>query len=124
MGIEYSLNLIFFLKIVGALQWIVLIFESTFIQMAVQQIEEEKNKDSNSLSPNVEVTLTSSGSLQRPTRRSRASTSNAMNLGTSPELSDSGFTHSTNSGHPDHIRRAVSISSLSSLSKILIVNQK
>ncbi|EFX77206.1 hypothetical protein DAPPUDRAFT_248021 [Daphnia pulex] len=102
-------------EIVGALQWIVLIFESTFIQMAVQQIEEEKNKDSNSLSPNVEVTLTSSGSLQRPTRRSRASTSNAMNLGTSPELSDSGFTHSTNSGHPDHIRRAVSISSLSSL---------
>ena len=89
--------------------------------MAVQQIDEEKTKDSNSLSPNVEVTLTSSGSLQRSTRRSRASTSNATNLGTSPDLSDNGLTHSTNSGHPDHIRRAVSISSLSSLSNILIV---
>ena len=103
----------------SALQWIVLIFESTFIQMAIQQIEEEKSKDLNSLSPNVEVALTTSGSLQRPGRRSRASTSNPTNLGTSPELPDSGF---TSSGQPDHIRRAVSISSLSSLSKILIVN--
>ena len=50
----------------SALQWIVLIFESTFIQMAIQQIEEEKSKDLNSLSPNVEVALTTSGSLQRP----------------------------------------------------------
>lgn len=85
--------------------------------MAIQQLEEEKNKDSYLLSPNVEVTLTSSGSLQRPNRRSRASTSNATNLGTSPELSESGFHHSTSSNNPDHIRRAVSISSLNSLCK-------
>uniref|UniRef100_A0A0P5SHU1 Regulatory-associated protein of mTOR n=1 Tax=Daphnia magna TaxID=35525 RepID=A0A0P5SHU1_9CRUS len=102
-------------EIVSALQWIVLIFESTFIQMAIQQLEEEKIKDSNLLSPNVEVALTSSGSLQRPSRRSRAASSNITNLGTSPELSESGFFHSMNSVNPDHIRRAVSISSLSSL---------
>ena len=87
--------------------------------MEIQQIEEENGEDLNNVSPNVKVALTSFGSLQRPARHSRASTSNASNLRTSPELSDSGF---TNSGQPDHIRRAVSISSLSSLSKILIVN--
>ncbi len=85
--------------------------------MAIQQLEEEKSKDTNVLSPNmVEAALTSSGSLQR-TRRSRASTSNATNLGTSPELSESGFNHSASTNNLDRIRRAVSISSLNSLSK-------
>lgn len=86
--------------------------------MAIQQLEEEKSKDTNVLSPNmVEAALTSSGSLQRTNRRSRASTSNATNLGTSPELLESGFNHSASTNNVDRIRRAVSISSLNSLSK-------
>lgn len=87
--------------------------------MALQQIDEERSKDSNTLSPNtVEGALTASGSLQRVSnRRSRASTSNATALGTSPELLESGFHQSGNSGSSDRIRRAVSISSLNSLCK-------
>lgn len=87
--------------------------------MALQQLDEEKTKDSNTLSPSTaESTLTSSGSFQRgPSRRSRASTSNTTNLGTSPELSESGFHQSTSSGNLDRIRRAVSISSLNSIGK-------
>lgn len=87
--------------------------------MAVQQLEEEKNKDSNALSPN-SAELTSSGSLQRP-RRSRTSTSTATNLGTSPELLESGFHQSASSGNMDRIRRAVSVSSLNSLGNIAII---
>lgn len=107
-------------QIVGALQWIILIFESTFLQMALQQIEEERSKDSNTLSPNtIEGVLTASGSLQRTSnRRSRASTTNATALGTSPELTESVFHQSGNSGSSDRIRRAVSISSLNSLCRI------
>ena len=90
--------------------------------MALQQLEEEKSKDTNTLSPmTAEAAITSSGSLQRvPNRRSRASTSNATNLGTSPELSESGFTNSSSANNQDRIRRAVSISSLNSISRIRI----
>lgn len=89
--------------------------------MALQQLEEEKSKDSNTLSPNsTEGTLTSSGSLQRVPRRSRASTSNPTNLGTSPELTESVFHQSASSGNLVSIRRAASISSLNSLGKMLL----
>lgn len=95
-----------------------MIFESVFIQVALQQLEEEKSKDSYTQSLSVETTLTASGSQQKvPVRRSRASTSNATNLGTSPELSEGGLTQSASSTNMDRIRRAVSISSLNSLSK-------
>ena len=102
------------------MQWVVLIFEYTFVQVALQQLEEERNKDGALLSPNSQDgLLTTSGtqSLQRPTRH-RTRTSNPSNLGTSPELPESGLHMSASTGNLG-IRRAVSSNSLNSLGKKL-----
>lgn len=109
-----------FVQIIAALQWVVLIFEYTFVQVALQQLEEERNKDGALLSPNSQDgLLTTSGtqSLQRPTRH-RTRTSNPSNLGTSPELPESGLHMSASTGNLG-IRRAVSSNSLNSLGKKL-----
>lgn len=104
----------------SALQWVVLIFESTFVQIALQQMEEERSKDSVVTSPNAhqEGILTSSGSIQRVPSRQRTRTStNQSNLGSSPELPESGFHQSASTGNFERMRRAVSSSSLNSLCK-------
>jgi len=102
-------------EIVAALQWVVLIFESIFIQIAVQQLEEERSKDSGLLSPNAhEALMTSSGSLHRIPNRQRLRAS-VNQLGSSPEFPETALHQSSSTGNLDRIRRAVSSSSLNTL---------
>ena len=104
------------------MQWIVLIFESTFVQVALQQLEEEKSKDSGTLSPisALEISFTASGNQQKISGRSRTRTStNLPNLGSSPELPESGMIQSASTGNLERIRRAASRSSLNSIGLLL-----
>ena len=102
----------------AALQWVTVIFESIFIQVVIQQLEEDKTNDAGTLSPNaLEQSFTASGSLQRmPRHRTRTST-NLPNLGSSPELPESGMLQSASTGNLERIRRAASSSSLNSIGR-------
>lgn len=94
-----------------------LIFESIFIQIALQLLEEERSKDSGLLSPNAqEALMTSSGSLHRIPNRQRLRAS-VNQLGSSPEFPETVFHQSSSTGNLDRIRRAASSSSLNTLGK-------
>lgn len=109
-------------EIVAALQWVVLIFESIFIQIALQLLEEERSKDSGLLSPNAqEALMTSSGSLHRIPNRQRLRAS-VNQLGSSPEFPETVFHQSSSTGNLDRIRRAASSSSLNTLASPGISN--
>ena len=99
-------------QIVAALQWIVLIFESTFVQVVVQQLDEERHRFEQPLSPSsVELSI---GHFERipPRSRLRSTAGSAHQLlGTSPELSDG----AAGAGNFERIRRATSNTSLNSL---------
>jgi len=103
----------------AALQWVIVIFESIFIQVVIQQLEEDKTKDAGTLSPNaLEQSFTASGSLQRMPGRHRTRTStNLPNLGSSPELPESGMLQSASTGNLERIRRVASSSSLNSIGR-------